>query len=250
MKNYKKTSFLSLTIGWIGLIVTHIIWSNLNFYSASGGDTGVILFWASFFLLIFYGIFVLWPRKLIVRLAESLNLVVFALISGIYALIGFVILIGWIFLFTDFTGVFIDTFVFGLIFGIVFHIIWKNYKNLISKKHLVPILIFPFVFLFIYLVVFPKLAPSLAFNSSPQYVRHDILKKTIPKFKIGDELSNLQKALPGEFNFENCKGNNGAILGDFQYEIVVNCCKIVRIKYGPRNGEGISFGGEIEKPCK
>ena len=68
MKNFKKTSFLSLTLGWIGLIITDIICSNLTYKNASGGDTGVVLFWASFFLLIFYGLFILIPQKRIVKL--------------------------------------------------------------------------------------------------------------------------------------------------------------------------------------
>ena len=92
MKNFKKISFLALTFGWIGLIVTHIIWSNLRYDDASGGDTGVILFWASLFLLIFYGLFILIPQKTIVKLTKKLNVILFSIISGVYALAGFIIL--------------------------------------------------------------------------------------------------------------------------------------------------------------
>ena len=103
-------------------------------------------------------------------------------------------------------------------------------------------------FLFIYLFAFPKLFPFLAYNVVPQYVRHEILKSTIPKFKVGDDLSELQKVLPGEFEFEDCYGNRGAMLEDFQYVIEVNCCKIVRIEYGPRGETGYAMGGK-RKPC-
>jgi len=249
MKNFKKTSFLSLTLGWIGLIITHIIWSNLRYENASGGDTGVVIFWASFFLLIFYGLFILIPKKRIVKLTEKLTLPSFTILSGIYALIGFIILIGWLFLMSDnFYGVFIDAFVCGLIFGLTFHLIWNKKRSELKQIHLIPILILPIFFLFIYLFAFPKLLPSIAYNAVPQYVRHAILKNTIPKFKVGDDLTELQKALPGEFEFDDCYGNSGAMLENFQYVIEVNCCKITRIEYGPRQKTGYTMGGK-RKPC-
>lgn len=249
MKNFKKTSFLSLTLGWIGLIITHIIRSNLRYDNASSGDIGVVLFWASFFLLIFYGLFILIPQKKIVKLTEKLNLSLFTFLSGIYALIGFTILIGWGFLIAEhFYEVFLDAFVCGLIFGLTFHLIWNKKRNELKQIHLIPILTLPIFFLFIYLFAFPILLPSFAYNAVPQYVRHDILKNTIPKFKIGDELSKLQKALPGEFDFENCYGSRGASLEHFQYVVEVNCCKIVRIEFGPRQKKGYTMGGK-RKPC-
>ena len=73
-------------------------------------------------------------------------------------------------------------------------------------------------------------------------MRHEILKSTIPKFKVGDDLSELQKVLPGEFEFEDCYGNRGAMLEDFQYVIEVNCCKIVRIEYGPIKLSNLNIG--------
>ena len=248
MKNYTKISFLSLSLGWISLLITHIIWSNIKFGNAAGGDTGVILFWASFFLIIFYAFFILLPQRSIVKLTEKLDIISFTLLSGVYALAGFIILIGWIFLKSDFTGVFMDALVCGLIFGNTFHRLWNGKRNCFQQAHWIPILILPFAFLFIYLSAFPKVFPSLAYNAVPQYVRHDILKETIPKFQIGDELAELQKALPGEFQFEDCSGSRGGMLDDFQYVVEVNCCKIVRIEFGPRQSTGYIMGGP-KKPC-
>lgn len=248
MKNFKKISFLALTFGWIGLIVTHIIWSNLRYDDASGGDTGVILFWASLFLLIFYGLFILIPQKIIVKLTKKLNVILFSIISGIYALAGFIILIGWLFLRSDFSGVFLDALVFGVIFGFSFHTLWTKKRTDFKQIHLIPILTLPIGFLLIYLIAFPKLLPSVAYNLVPQYIQHDILINTIPKFKVGDKLTDLQKALPGEFDFEDCYGNRGATLNGFQYVIEVNCCKIVRIEYGTRQKNGYTMGG-TRKPC-
>jgi len=248
MKNFKKISFLALTFGWIGLIITHIIWSNFRYDDASGGDVGVILFWSSLFHLIFYGLFILIPRKLIIKLSEKLNVILFSIISGIYSLLGFVILIGWLFLQSDFSGVFLDALVCGIIFGFSFHTMWTKKRTDFKQIHLIPILITPFVFLLIYLFAFPKLLPSIAYKFVPKNIQHDILINTIPKFKVGDKLTDLQSALPGEFEFVNCYGNRGAILNEFQYVIEVNCCKIVRIEYGPRQEKGYSMGGE-KKPC-
>lgn len=249
MKHYKKTSFFALSLGWIGQIISHIIWSNLKYGNASGGDIGVIIFWSSFFLLIFYGIFILLPGKWIVQLAEKIGISLFTLLSGVYALLGFTVLIGWGFLMSgNFNGVFLDALVCGLIFGLTFHLIWNKKRKELKQKHLIPMLTSPFIFLFIYLFAFPKLFPSIAFNYVPQYVRNEIIKNTIPTFKIGDELSELQKALPGEFDFENCYGNRAAMLEEFQFVIEVNCCKIVRIKYGPREKIGYTMGGK-RKPC-
>jgi len=249
MKNFKKISFFALVLGWIGQIITHIIWSNLRYENASGGDIGVVIFWSSFFLLIYYGLFILIPSKKITKLSEKIRILYFTLLSGFYALIGFTILIGWVFLVSnDFLGVFLDAFVCGLIFGLTFHLLWNKKRNEIKQIHLIPILTLPVLFLFVYLYVFPKLLPSIAFNAVPQYVRHNILKSTIPKFKVGDDLADLQKALPGEFDFEDCYGNQGATLENFQFVIEVNCCKIVRIEYGPRDSVGFTMGSR-KKPC-
>ena len=249
MKHFKKISFLALVLGWIGQIITHIIWSNLRYDNASGGDTGVVIFWSSFFLLIYYGLFILLPRKRIAKLAENIEILNYTLLSGIYALIGFTILIGWGFLISsNFLGVFIDAFACGLIFGLTFHYLWNKKRTELKQKHLIPIFTLPILFLFVYLFAFPKLFPAYAYNTVPQYIRHEILKNTIPKFKVGDGIAELQKALPGEFEFEECYGNRGAMLENFQYVIEVNCCKIVRIEYGPRQKTGYTMGGK-RKPC-
>src|SRR5690606_4819092 len=157
----------------------------------------------SFFLLIYYGLFILIPSKRIVNLSEKIGVLNFTLLSGLYAIIGFTILIGWGFLISNnFLGVFLDAFICGLIFGLTFHLIWNRNRNELKQIHLIPILTLPILFLFVYLYAFPRLLPSIAYNTVPQYVRHDILKNTIQKFKVGDDLSELQKALPDEFEFE------------------------------------------------
>lgn len=249
MEKFKRISWLSLTIGWIALIITHIVWSNIEYNNASGGDTGVVIFWASFFLLIFYLLFVLLPRKRIVYLAENLNLVTFVVLFAIYSLISFIVLIGWIFLKSNFAGVFIDAFVFGLFFGFTFHFVWSRHRELVKQKHSLLFLFLPFVFLLFYLYIFPRVLPSYAFKAVPQFVRYEIIKRTIPHFKVGDSMYDLEKALPGEFKFEECEGSGGALYEDFQYVVVVKCCKIARLEYGPRNSSGITIEPLESVPC-
>ena len=249
MKHFKKISFLAMVLGWIAQTLTHILWSIWIFGNAAGGDLGVVLFWSSFFILVFSGLFILIPRKGIIRLAEGTNIFLFSLVSGCYSLIGFTLLIGWAFLaFGGFLGVFLDAFFCGLVFGVAFHLFWNHWRHKFKETHAFTILLSPLLFLLLFLVAFPKLCPSYAYPFMPKSIRHEILANTIPKFKLGDTLSDLQKALPGEFEFEDCHGSQGASLENFQYVIEVNCCKIVRIEYGPRQHTGYTMGG-LPTPC-
>ncbi|PQJ16662.1 hypothetical protein [Aureicoccus marinus] len=249
MKNFKKISFFALVLGWIGQIITHIILSNLVANNAAGGETGMVIYWSSFFILIYYGLFILIPSKRIAGLSENIGILGFTLLSAIYAVIGFTILIGWLFLVSwIWFEVFLDAFICGLIFGLTFHLLWNKKRNELRQIHLLPIMTLPVLFLFIYLHALPRFFPAFAFNIVPKHVRHDIYKQTIPKFKVGDELSALQDALPGEFEFEGCYGRQGAQLDDFQYVIEVNCCKIVRIEYGPKQNTGFMISGK-RLPC-
>ena len=249
LKNFKKISFFAIILGWIAQIITHIFLSNLKYGNATGGDIGVVVFWSSFFILIFYVLFILIPNKRIVRLSEKLSIFNFTLLSGFYALIGFTILIGWGFLMAkNFLEVFIDAFICGIVFGYSFYITWNKKRSKVKQIHIIPILTLPALFLFIYLYALPKLFPSLAYKLVPKYITHEIFRNTIKKFKVGDELSELQKALPGEFEFDDCYGNRGGTFENFQYVIEVNCCKIVRLEYSSNQKKSYTMGGK-RKPC-
>jgi hypothetical protein len=84
MKNYNSISFVSMSIGWIGLIITHIIWSVINYNDASGGDTGVIIIWSGLFSLLFYLLFVILPKKFIKNQIEQRSLFEFAIGTAFY----------------------------------------------------------------------------------------------------------------------------------------------------------------------
>ena len=251
MKNYLSKSFLSLVIGYIFLAITHIVWSIIEYGDAESGDIGVVLFWSCFFLIIYYLLFLILPRKLILKLKSRISGSLFILLSGIYAIIGFTILIGWAFLMSgNFLGVFLDAFVFGITYGICF----ENFTQLKTKKGNKKFkywnIIIPVSFIVFYFFLFPKLTPSIAYRFVPQYLKHQILKETLTNFKVGDKLKDLQEALPGEFDFKNCQGQQSGILEDFQFLITVNCCEIVEIIVEPRNNSQLIMGGEDwRKPC-
>jgi hypothetical protein len=251
MRNYKLISFLCLTIGWIALIVVHIAQSVLRYGNAQNGDIGVIMFWSAFFLLIYWSLFLLIPEKRVTKILNKYGLISFTLLLGLYALLGFTILIGWAFLlYLEFLEVFNDAFVFGLVYGFSFYFFARKYGDHVMRPIKVMILLLPLIFLSLYLYLAPLLVPSYIFKYAPQFVREDILEKTIPKFKVGDNYEDLEKSLPGYFRVDDCKGSMGAQLEKFQFGIDINCCKIVSINHGPRTNEGFTIGGDIlRKPC-
>ncbi len=249
MKNYIQKTLIAHFFGYLALILTHILWSLIIYKSAAGGDTGVIIFWAGIFLTIFYCFFVLIPRKSIERFSSTLKYYTFAFGFAIYSLIGFIILIGWIFLNSYFIGVFFDAFFYGLIFGFTYHKIANQNLSLALKDFIILLSIPIFIFC-IYLIIIPKLFPSFAFKIVPKETQNEIVKETLPKFKIGDNFNDLKNALPGYFNDIDCNYSTSALMEDYQYSLVIENCKISKIEYGPRkNNNGITEM-IIEEPVK
>ena len=240
MKNYVQRTLIAHFFGFITLIITHILWSISIYGSASGGDTSVIIFWAGIFLTIFYLIFVLIPKRRIEKLCIESNLYTFSFCFAFYSLIGFIILIGWLFLNSAFIGVFLDAFVYGLTFGFTFYKLTVKNK-IINFKSFAILFSIPILIFSIYIFVLPKLFPAFAFNLVPKDTQNEILKSTLPKFKKGDNFKDLQKALPGYFNNTNCNFSTSALMEDFQYSLVIKNCIISNIEYGPRiNQNGIT----------
>lgn len=241
-----------MSIGWIGLIVTHIIWSVINYNDASGGDTGVIIFWSGLFSLLFYLLFVILPKKFIKNQIEQRSFLEFTIGSAFYSLIGFIILIGWLFLQSDFYGVFLDAFIAGLIFGGTFWWIW-NKKEVSFKSTPSKILgyLIPFLFLVIYLKVFPNLFPKFAYNHVPQSIQNEIEIQTLSKVKIGDSIEDIKNQLPGFIGYEECKGSRAGQYEKYEFRLQWNCCKVVDIEVGERGMIDGTIGGEIvNKPCE
>lgn len=99
------------------------MWSIREYGSVEDGDTDIIAFWSLIFILLAYGLFIQIPKKWVVRAVDKYNFLVFILISTVYALTAFTLLIGWLFLIGNtFLGVFLDAATVGMIFGITFWI--------------------------------------------------------------------------------------------------------------------------------
>lgn len=130
MKLYIQKTLIAHIFGFLALIITHILWSVSAYGNASSGDTGIIIFWAAIFLILFYLVFVLAPKKLFEKIVRRTNIYIFSLGFAFYALLGFILMIGWIFLNSNFKGVFLDAFFYGLTFGIVFHKLENQNKKL------------------------------------------------------------------------------------------------------------------------
>ena len=241
-----------MSIGWIGLIITHIIWSVINYNDASGGDTDVIIFWSGLFSLLSYLLFVILPKKFIKKQIERRNLFEFAIGSAIYSLLGFIILIGWLFLKSDFYGVFFDAFMAGLIFGVTFWWLWNksgfSFKSIPSK--IIGYLI-PFLFLGIYLKVFPQLFPKFAYNHVPRSIQNEIEIRTLSNVKIGDSIDKIKDKLPGFIGYDDCKGSRTGRYEKYEFRLQWNCCKVVDIEVGERGTIDGTIGGEIlNEPCE
>lgn len=251
MKNYYSISFVSMSIGWIGLIITHIGWSVLNYKNASAGDTGVIIFWSGLFSLLFYLLFIVFPQNFIRKQLEERSLIEFSIGSAFYSLFGFTILIGWGFLLTDFYGVFIDAFVAGLTFGITFWLIWNkngSYFDSIGSRTIGYLI--PCIFLIIYLKLFPLIFPSFAYNYVPRSIKNKIEIKTLSNIKIGDSIEDIKSKLPGFLRYDDCRGSRAGQYEKYDFRLQWNCCKIVDVEVGKRGMVEMTIGGRIvNEPC-
>jgi hypothetical protein len=91
----------------------------------------------------------------------------------------------------------------------------------------------PAIVLFIFLSLLPSIAPSMMFRYMTDAVQVKIVKQTISKFKIGDDVERLKESLPGYFgHIDNGSGNMSATMRDFGFILQVHCGKIIRLKYG------------------
>jgi hypothetical protein len=252
-KAVSSISFLSICIAYtIGLIFFAVqqVLSN-----GKVDDFGVIIFWSGLFELLAWVVFLRIP---LVRLNHRLpifNKSIFPLVSTLYAEVVFIILIGWLFLQSDFYEVFVITAVVGFAFGLTYILLINNkrvvefFNGNIWKR--LTVLVYPIGFLFIFLWLFPKIMPSVAFRFMPDEIQDKIVEQTIPKFKVGDDFKPLKEALPGYFDhIENGNGNSAATLTGFAYVIQVNCGRIIRLVYSKDRNMGMTIYGSFnEKPC-
>jgi len=129
VKSYLRASTFALLLAWAAAIIIHGIRSLLAFGNLKGYDTVVIAFWSFTFMMLANGLFIQWPEKFISNFCRSNNYSTFVLASTAYAIIAFLLMIGWLFFLSGaFLIVFDDALIIGLVFGLLFPGIWAYAK--------------------------------------------------------------------------------------------------------------------------
>ncbi|WP_169515157.1 hypothetical protein [Hymenobacter norwichensis] len=126
MKSYTLASTLALLVGWGVAMLFHSFFSLATGGNLKSADTIVVAFWSFLFTMLANGLFIQCPEKYISRYCRSHSRITFLFFSIAYAVIAFTIIIGWLFLSTDFWVVYIDAALIGLGYGICFPRFWKH----------------------------------------------------------------------------------------------------------------------------
>jgi hypothetical protein len=126
MKSYPLASTLALLAGWSIAILFHGLFSLVTGGSLRSADTTVVAFWSFFFMMLANGFFVQWPEKYISQYCRSHSRIIFLVTAVAYTLTTFTVLIGWLFLSTNFWIVYIDAALIGLGYGFCFPRFWKH----------------------------------------------------------------------------------------------------------------------------
>lgn len=161
--------------------------------------------------------------------------------STLYGALTYSIIVGGIFRSFELVTMFMpQAILVGLFFGLSYSLLMKNEKliELLNQRPFTKMIFFlsPIVILGFFLWFLPLIAPSLVYRYMTDEVRQKIVIKTIPKFKVGDEIEPLKKALPGYLDhIENGSGNMSATMENFAFVIQVNCGKIILLEYGKVN---------------
>lgn len=144
----------------------------------------------------------------------------------------------------------------GFFFGLAYSLLirWNELVRFLNKRPLAGVVAFvsPAIVLFIFLRVLPSIAPSMMFRYMPDAVQDNIVRLTIPKFKVGDDVERLKESLPGYLDhIQNGSGNMSATMEGFGFVLQANCGKIIRLAYGrnSRDYDGTIYGKLQEQPC-
>jgi len=227
-------SFFSISIAYtFGLLFFSMIEAINN---GRADDFGVIIFWSAIFEFIAWAIFLVYPLKKLNHTSSLFNPIIFPFITTIYFLAVFTLMIGWAFFVGKYYVVFGVAAVVGYSFGLIYVLLIKSerFNRFINARILNRLIVlYPFVFLVCFLWIFPNVTPSLAFRFMPDSIQRDIVGKTIPKFKVGDDFEDLQKSLPSYFDhIENGNGNL-AIQSEegFSFVVQIKNNKIIRLEH-------------------
>ena len=220
-------------------------------------DSGVVMYWSGLFITIAWAIFIIYPINRLDHSRQIFKPKFLPLITTVYGALTFTILVGRIFRSLDLVIMFLPLAAFiGLFFGLAYSLLIKSDKlvDLLFKRPSVKIIFFlsPAIFLFIYLWLLPTIAPATMFRFTTDEVRTKIIRQTIPKFKVVDNIEPLKNSLPGYLDhITNGKGNMSASMEAFAFVIQVNCGIIIRLEYGndQKDFDGNIYGKLEEQPC-
>ncbi|WP_421919779.1 hypothetical protein [Marinifilum sp.] len=257
VNNVKQTiGFFSMTIAWTLMNILNSIY--LVSEDGKADDSGVIIFWSGLFITIAWAVFIIWP---ISRLDHSKKLFkpqIFIPVSTVYGALTYSIIVGGIFRSFELVTMFLlQAILVGFFFGLAYSLLIRN-QNLIELLNRRPLtktifILSPAIILGFFLWLLPLLAPSLVYRFMTDEIRQEIVAKTIPKYKVGDEIEPLKRALPGYLDhIENGSGNMSASMENFAFVIQVNCGKIIRLEYGKSQFDidGTIYGKlQEENPC-
>lgn len=241
-KGIALISFLSMAIAYSVGLIGHAVSSVIE--KGHVEEFEVIIFWSGIAELLAWAIFVRWPMTKLRHDTWVFNRWVFPFATMAYGMTVFMIIIGWLFLQSDFHTVFGIAALVGFSFGL-------TYITLIKSKKIVTffcgtslsrwlVLLYPALFLVAFFYVFPNIWPATAFRWMPDGVRRDIVVGTIPQFNAGDDFEPLTRALPGYFNsFGDGEGNTSQTMPGFTFVLQVHCHKIIRLEYAYHSNAGI-----------
>ena len=254
--NAKQTiGFFSMTVAWTLMNIINSIYLVIKYGKAD--DSEVTIFWSGLFMIIAWAVFVVWPLSFLKSSQKIFNPLIFPIIALFYGASAYSILVGGIFQSFDLVIMFLpQASLAGFLFGIAYSLFSKLERliGFLNQRPISKLLFFlsPLMILGFFLWLLPLAAPNLVFRFMTDGIRQDIVARTIPKFKVGDKIEPLIKALPGYFDhIESGKGNMSATMRDFAFVIQVNCRKIIRLEYGKKESDidGTIYGRLQEESC-
>ncbi|MDE3184984.1 MAG: hypothetical protein KGM16_16350 [Bacteroidota bacterium] len=247
--------FFSMTIAWSLMNFFYSIY--LVFKDGKADDIGVVIFWSGLFIIIAWAIFIIYPLHKLDHSRQIFKPTIFPFITTVYAALTYSIIVGGLFQSMELIMMFLPlALLTGLIFGLAYSLFIKSDKlvDFLNKRPIFKLVLFlsPAIILFFFLWVMPLIAPSVVFRYMPDQIQDKIIARTIPKFKVGDDIEPLKNSLPGYLdNIQNGKGNMMASMENFAFVLQVNCSKIIRLEYGknPSDFDNTIYGKLEEKPC-
>jgi len=257
-----KINRVKQTLGFFSMAIA---WSLMNFFysvylvlkDGKADDIGVVIFWSGLFITVAWAIFIIYPLQKLDHSGQIFKPTIFPLITTVYGALTYSIIIGGLFQSIELVMMFLPlALLTGLIFGLTYSLFIRSNKlvDFLNKRPIFKVIfiLYPAIILFFFLWVLPMLTPSLVFRYMPDQIQDKIIARTIPKFKVGDDIEPLKNSLPGYLDhIQNGKGNMMASMEDFAFVLQVNCGKIIRLEYGknPSDFDNTIYGKLEDQPC-